>query len=73
MQTVRLDRVQKAPTNLQDPAKPTAVPGPNAAQAAAYIYDMSSTLRNLAAQQNLTTLALLLEMASVEAASMRTP
>jgi hypothetical protein len=73
MQSARLDRHTQAPVAAPSPGKATTASGPNAAQAAAYIHDMSSTLRNLAAQHNLTTLALLLEMAAVEAGSLKAP
>lgn len=73
MQSARLDRPAHTTSAAQPSSKPAAVPGPNTTQAAAYIHDMSSTLRNLAAQHNLMTLALLLEMASVEAGSFKTP
>lgn len=42
---------------------------PTTSQAAAYIHDMTSSLRSLAVRHHLSTLALLLEMAAVEAAN----
>jgi hypothetical protein len=69
MHSARFDRsLQVQPVSGQ-PTKSATVPKPNAHQAAAYIRDMSASMRNLAAEHQLTTLALLLEMASVEAGS----
>lgn len=61
MQPVRsesLDHAVKQPPPLH----------PTARQAAAYIQDMTTSLRHLALQHRMATLALLLEMAAVEAA-----
>lgn len=68
MQTAKVER---HPQSTPETKAGGAVPGPNAAQAAAYIHDMTSTLRGLAERHQLKTLALVLEMAAVEAASVR--
>jgi hypothetical protein len=47
----------------------SAVPSPDAVQAAAYIQDLTLSLRRLAMRHNHVVLAMLLEMASIQAAS----
>lgn len=76
MQPARLDRpsASKLTASTKDNlVEKAAGSSPTSVQAAAYIHDMASTLRNLAAQHNLTTLALILEMAAVEAGTLRPP
>lgn len=50
-----------------------AIAAPDKQQAAAYIYDMTASMRDLAQRHGMTTLALVLEMAAMEAATARTP
>jgi hypothetical protein len=53
-------------------AKPAlAIAAPDKRQAAAYIYDMTASMRDLAQRHGLATLALVLEMAAIEAATAR--
>jgi hypothetical protein len=61
LQPVRVD----SPEELQ---QTTRITNPSARQAAGYIRDMTTSLRALAIQHRMSTLALLLEMAAVEAA-----
>lgn len=73
MQSARIGRSVSATSQTTPSAKNGAVTEPSPAQAAAYIHDMTSTMRQLAVDHKLTTLALLLEMAAVEAGSLRAP
>jgi hypothetical protein len=70
MHTAKLPRPGLTPAG----AKPSAViAAPDRRQAAAYIYDMTASMRDLAQRHGMTTLALVLEMAAIEAATARGP
>lgn len=71
MQPLRTDRLTEAGSRDSGSLSSAPMAGPSAAQAATYIYDMTSTMQSIAAQHNLSTLALILEMAAVEASSIR--